>query len=67
MQTAMRRTHCSRCGIAFDDEDSTILTIRPIHYNPKIRAKVYKLCPSCNDRMRSMLKDEMVWKTFNED
>lgn len=55
------KTHCARCGIAFNYDDSTVLTIRPIHYNAKIRAKVFKLCPQCNVRMRNMLDNELVY------
>lgn len=64
--TALGKTHCSRCGVAFDKDESTVLTIRPIHYNEKIKAKCYKLCPQCDAKMRDVLDDEMVYAKFIE-
>lgn len=58
------KTHCSRCGISFDNDESTVLTIRPIHYNARIRAKCFKLCPQCDAKMREVLDGEMVYTKF---
>lgn len=64
--TVQGKTRCSQCGIAFDNDESTVLTIRPIHYNEKIKAKCYKLCPQCNGKIRKVLDDEMVYAKFIE-